>query len=155
MADCDPQVGGRGDCLAAGRVAVSMKKASAVPTLVFELRAAGLSAPTLEYRFWPGRRFAFDLAWPDRKLALEVEGVIYGRDGHLRGRHVSITGFRRDAVKYTEASLRGWMVIRCLPAQVTSGEALGWIERAFAVCAIKAADEATGRPGLLQGSRIE
>ena len=110
-----------------------MSKTSAVPTLVFQLRAAGLPAPTLEYRFWPGRRFAFDLAWPDRQLALEVEGVVYGRDGHLKGRHVSIAGFRRDAVKYAEAACRGWLVIRCLPAQVTSGEALGWIERAFAV----------------------
>jgi hypothetical protein len=40
--------------------------------IVGQLRMAGLPDPVEEYRFAPPRRWRFDLAWPERMLAVEV-----------------------------------------------------------------------------------
>lgn len=95
-------------------------------TLLGQIRLVGLPEPQREYRFWPGRRFAYDFAWPDRMLAVEVEGAIWAG-----GRHTSGAGFLRDADKYNEAALRGWKVLRVTSNHIQSGEALRLIERAL------------------------
>lgn len=85
--------------------------------------------PEREYKFHPGRRFRFDFAWPDQKLALEVEGgTHYGKSRHTTG-----TGFNKDCEKYNEATILGWRVIRVDSKQVKSGQALEWVERALEV----------------------
>ena len=56
-----------------------------------------------EYRFSPARRWRFDFAWPDIKLAVEIEG---------RGRHQTVVGYRSDCDKYNEAVRLGWRVLR-------------------------------------------
>ena len=50
------------------------------------LLAVGLAAPIREHRFAPPRRWRFDYAWPDRRLALEVEGGTWTGGRHVRGR---------------------------------------------------------------------
>lgn len=95
-------------------------------------RANGIPAPVREYRFAEashGRAWRFDLAWPDPSMmiAIEIEGVVFpkrGEGGHLKGRHVSATGFKEDIVKYTAAFRLGWSVLRCLPAELQSGTAI-------------------------------
>jgi hypothetical protein len=47
--------------------------------------------PEREYQFHLLRLWRFDFAWPEKKIAVEVEG---------RGRHQSVSGFEADAVKY-------------------------------------------------------
>ena len=74
------------------------------------LRQAGLPEPTKEYRAIPGRRFAFDYAWPTERLALEVEGGVWSRGAHGRG-----WGIIRDMTKYNLATLHGWAVLRVVP----------------------------------------
>ena len=80
-----------------------------------------------EYRFHPVRRWRFDFAWPEFKVALEAEGGTYGK-----GRHVRPTGFEKDCEKYNEATLMGWRVYRFTSKMIKSGEALEILERIFA-----------------------
>lgn len=101
-----------------------MTKADYPAHVAFQCRVSGLPMPTLELRFHPTRRWRFDCAWPDRKLAVEVEGGVY-----MQGRHSRGTGMEADAEKYAEAAIHGWTVIRVTPRQVKNGQAIGWIER--------------------------
>lgn len=58
-----------------------------------------------EYAFHESRRWRFDFAWPDHMVALELEGL---------GRHQKVEGYREDCVKYSEAAIAGWCVLRRL-----------------------------------------
>ena len=63
-----------------------------------------------EYRFHPTRKWRFDYAIPEHKIALEVEGGVW-----TRGRHTSPKGFLNDIEKYNAATLMGWRVFRTTP----------------------------------------
>ena len=78
----------------------------------------GLPAPTREYRFAPPRRWRFDLAWPDRKVAVEIEGVFYR--GGRKSRHQTGTGYAADLDKYNVATAEGWRLYRFTPKQSRS-----------------------------------
>lgn len=77
-----------------------------------------------------GRRWRFDFAWPDRMVAVECEGGTWSG-----GRHTTGAGFEKDTEKYTEAALRGWVVLRFTQRQIHDGAALEAIERALATVA--------------------
>ena len=95
-------------------------------TLLFQFRAYGLPAPEREYRFRPERRWRFDFAFLDNKVAVEVEGGVWANGRHTRG-----SGFENDCRKYAEAAIQGWRVIRVTGGMVESGEAIQLIERAL------------------------
>lgn len=61
-----------------------------------------------EYLFWPGRRFRLDFARPEWKLAVEVEGVVWGG----QGRHQTPQGMESDCEKYNELEILGWTLLR-------------------------------------------
>lgn len=68
-----------------------------------------------------GRRWAFDFAWRQYMVAVEIEGVAVKRlAGQLvvMGRHASIQGIRGDMEKYNSAALLGWTVLRFLQSDV-------------------------------------
>ena len=92
------------------------------------LASAGLPEPVREHRFAPPRRWRFDFAWPDRRIALEVEGGTWSGGRHVRGR-----GYANDCTKYNAAVLLGWRVLRVTSDMVRSGEALTLLEKALAV----------------------
>jgi very-short-patch-repair endonuclease len=71
--------------------------------------------PEREFAFHPTRKWRFDFCWPERKIAVEIEG---------RGRHQSFGGFEADATKYNEAAKLGWRVFRYTPAMVMRGDAI-------------------------------
>lgn len=73
-------------------------------------RAAGLPAPVAEHRFHPTRGWRFDFAWPDARVALEVDGAIGW------GRHTRPDGWHKDTEKLNAAVAAGWRVLRCTPA---------------------------------------
>lgn len=85
----------------------------------------GLPAPIAEYKFHAERKWRFDLAWPDLKVALEVEGGVW-----TGGRHTSSAGFIRDLEKYSEAAALGWLIIRRTPTQLISLATVDLIKRA-------------------------
>lgn len=77
------------------------------------LEAEGLPKPVQELMFHPTRKWKFDFAWPDHKIALEVEGGIWIQGGHSRGK-----GYKKDMSKYNQAAVLGWTVLRCVPDEL-------------------------------------
>ena len=92
----------------ASRAGVTEKPMSeAVDALVFQIRAVGLPAPVREHKFpSPTARWRFDLAWPDRHVAVEVDGGVW-----TGGRHVTGSGATKDAEKFSNAAALGWRVL--------------------------------------------
>lgn len=60
-----------------------------------------------EYRFDAVRRFKFDFAIVDKKIAIEYEGIMSNK-----ARHTTVTGFTNDCEKYNLATCQGWRILR-------------------------------------------
>lgn len=88
-------------------------------------QSSGLPSPETEYRFHPTRKFRFDYAWPDAKVALEVEGGVW-----TGGRHTRAAGFLKDVEKYNRAAAMGWRVLRCTPATLLSRATIDAVKEA-------------------------
>jgi hypothetical protein len=101
-------------------------------------RAAGLPEPEPEYRFCAGRRWRFDWAWPGHRVALEVEGAVYARGRHVRGK-----GYTADCRKYSKAAALGWRVLRCTTEMMRRGE---WLELLREALACQAFGKTPPRP---------
>lgn len=95
-------------------------------TLATQLRALHLPLPVREATFHPTRKWRFDFSWPDRKLAVEVEGGIWTQGRHNRG-----AGFAGDVAKLNEATLMGWRVLRVTDRMIKDQSALVAIVRAL------------------------
>lgn len=87
-----------------------------------QIAVAIVDPPEREYRFHPSRRWKFDFAWPQYKLAVEVEGGIW-----TLGRHTRPAGFEADCEKYNHATVAGWRVLRVTRKLINSGEAIAMI----------------------------
>lgn len=79
-----------------------------------------------EYKFHPTRRWRFDYAIPDHKIALEVEGGVW-----TGGRHTSPKGFLGDIEKYNTATLMGWRVFRTTPDELYKLSTINLIKAAI------------------------
>ena len=90
------------------------------------LAALEFGPPVPEFRFMAGRRFRFDAAWPERRVAYEREGGT-----HTQGRHVRPIGYRNDCEKYSEAAILGWCVVRATADMERDGTALALLRRAL------------------------
>lgn len=76
--------------------------------------------PEREFYFAKPRMFRFDFAFPDRKLAVEIEGgTFYGKS-----RHGSGPGYEKDCEKYNLAVKLGWRVLRYTTEMVKTGTAI-------------------------------
>jgi len=95
--------------------------------LLFQIKHAKLELPETELCFAPPRKWRFDLAWPDRLLAVEIDGGLW-----IQGRHSRGCGQLADMEKFNAAALLGWKVLRVGSQHIRSGEALNWVERALA-----------------------
>lgn len=103
-----------------------MKVTSTLEAILAEqIEWLDLPTPIREYRFCE-RRWRFDFAWPDRKLAVECEGGIWQNGRHNRGK-----GFAADCEKYSVAALFNWRVIRVTGAMIRSGQAIELLEEAL------------------------
>ena len=69
--------------------------------------------PVIEHKFHPTRKWRFDIALVERKIAVEVEGGTW-----VSGRHSRGTGYRNDCEKYNEATKMGWRVLRFTPDMI-------------------------------------
>jgi hypothetical protein len=111
------------------------------PLIEEQVIAAGLPEPVAEFMFAKaiGRKWRFDYAWPDHKIALEIEGAVFGRlittaDGkkiRAGGRHSTGAGLQADAFKYNRAAILGWLVIRATTTMVRDGHAITELTDAF------------------------
>jgi very-short-patch-repair endonuclease len=91
-------------------------------TLALHLRANRLEGWEREYRFHATRKWRVDFAWPERKLAVEVEGGTWSGGRHTRG-----AGFEADLEKYQALTLAGFRLLRFSTAQVVDGRAINVI----------------------------
>ncbi len=78
-----------------------------------------------EYKFHPTRKWRFDYCWKDKMIALECEGGTWTNGRHTRGK-----GYRNDCIKYSEAAILGWKVIRATTDMIKDGTAVELLERA-------------------------
>jgi very-short-patch-repair endonuclease len=69
--------------------------------------------PIPEYRFHPVRKWRIDYAWPDILLAVEIEGGVWVKGRHTRGK-----GFSGDMEKYNELAEMGWVLLRYEPSKI-------------------------------------
>jgi very-short-patch-repair endonuclease len=76
-----------------------------------------------EHQFHTERKWRFDLAWPETKIALEYEGGIFSN-----GRHTRAKGYDSDCEKYSTAAILGWTVIRITPMMLRDGRAIKLLE---------------------------
>ena len=103
------------------------KKSHLEDELSWQILSDNLPLPNSEQRFHPTRRWRFDFAWPEYRVACEVEGGTWSGGRHTRG-----LGFQRDCTKYNEAAVMGWIVIRVTAHHIDNGKALVWIRGALA-----------------------
>lgn len=98
--------------------------------LTFQLWAATTPKHHSQYRAIHGRRFAWDFAWPEHRLLVEVQGGTFakGKMGHSTG-----MGQHRDMGKGNLAVLEGWRVLYFDEKMVKSGQALRWVQQALSI----------------------
>ncbi len=124
-----------------------MKSEEVIPALIQK----AIQIPEEEYQFHPKRRWRFDFAYPDIKLAIEIEGSVFGRNVYCNtcgkpvtrrlktgrtvtiregGRHTSGAGYEKDCEKYNNAVLLGWRVLR-FPTSLKLEDIINTIEEAI------------------------
>ena len=90
--------------------------------LAKQIKLIGFPEFKEEFKFLDDRRFRFDFAWPDKKVAVEVEGGVYSNS-----RHTSGSGFTKDCEKYNLAAANGWSVYRFTTEMVKNGKAVEFL----------------------------
>jgi very-short-patch-repair endonuclease len=76
-----------------------------------------------EHRFDAQRKWRFDYAIPEHRIAIELEGGIHSRKGHA-----SPEQFIKDCSKYNHATAAGWLVFR-LASGMMKPEHVGLVAR--------------------------
>lgn len=93
-----------------------------------------------EQQLVPGRKFRADFSWPGSRLAVEVDGGNWSRQGGKRcrlcgllppGYHSSGAGREIDCEKNNLTVLAGWRTLIVTTKQVRNGRALDWIQQAL------------------------
>jgi hypothetical protein len=62
--------------------------------------------PKRQWRFHKTRKWLFDFAWPDQKIAVEIQGGSFVRGAHNRG-----GGQAKDCEKWREAARLYWFIL--------------------------------------------
>lgn len=99
--------------------------------LAFQLRACNIDFKA-QFQFHPERKWRFDFCFPEKLLAVEIQGItkigFTDKGQAFVGGHQSPKGMREDLEKFDEAMRMGWRVYCCDQKMVTSGRALQTIE---------------------------
>ena len=106
------------------------KKSMLEEALLRQIRKAGIPDPERQYRFHATRRWRADFAWKRERVLVEVEGGIWmqTKTGRSKG-HAHPVRFEADCMKYNEAEISGWHVIRVTEGMIDSGMATDQIRR--------------------------
>jgi len=86
--------------------------------LAQQLKAYGVEF-NRQYVFHPGRKWRFDFQLPLRYIAIEVEGGLFVKGRHSRGK-----SYEADLRKYNQATINGYRLLRYSTDMVKSGEAI-------------------------------
>lgn len=87
----------------------------------------GLPPAIREFPFAPPRKYRFDFAWLEERIAVEIEGGT-----RVNGRHNRHAGFELDCAKYNLAARNGWKVFRFTGPMVCDGRAVNFLKEVFA-----------------------
>lgn len=93
-------------------------------SLAAQIRLANLPSPLRQVRLIPNRKFLWDFAWKELKLALEVQGGEWKLGAHTSGK-----GMARDCEKNALAQLEGYRAISVTGSMVRDGRALDLLRR--------------------------
>lgn len=85
----------------------------------FEELLLGLPRPVTQHLPIEGRKWSLDFAWPDRKLGVEVQGMVH----RIRDK------FKRDIEKRANLMLAGWRVLEVDGEAIKDGRARRWMEK--------------------------
>ena len=84
----------------------------------------GLPAPVFEHVHIPGRKFRLDVAWPQYKIGIEVQGGLWIKAAHSTG-----TGIKRDMCKRNLGTLNGWAILEYEPKDLCTEATVGDIRQ--------------------------
>ena len=90
-------------------------------------RALKVPEPVAEFKFHPTRKWRFDFAFPEARVAVECEGGVWVQGRHTRGK-----GYLNDLEKYNTATSMGWRMLRVTPDQLCTPETIGLIRETLA-----------------------
>lgn len=65
-----------------------------------------------EFKFHPVRKWRFDFAIPEYKIAIEIDGGVW-----TYGRHNRSSGYVADMEKFNAAASLGWVVLKFTPEE--------------------------------------
>ena len=103
-----------------------MKTAYSPQILIPFWREQEIPPPCFEHRFCPGRKWRIDIAWPEKKVALEVQGGIW-----IFGRHSRGAAMLKEWEKLTTLAAMGWRVLYCQPKDIYAPELVVFIKQAL------------------------
>jgi len=107
-------------------------------TFETHIKQTSLPEPEQEYKFHPKRKWKFDFAWPEKMVAVELNGGTgfvwrtnpqTGEKYKARGRHTEKEGYKQDCIKRNNAQMLGWKVYDFTSDMVLNGEAINFIEK--------------------------
>jgi len=85
-----------------------------------------------EYKFMYSRGWKFDYAFPQLKIAIEYDGIVY-KPSQQRGGHQTPKGIINDQEKRNEAQVRGWIVLLANQTSIDNRTFIDQLERAIKV----------------------
>lgn len=105
-----------------------MSKRPPMQTQIFLrlLAARRLPEPVPEHRFAAPRKWRIDWAWPDQKVALEIQGGIFSRGRHVRG-----GAMLKEWEKLNCGAGLGWRFLFCQPTELCHIRTIDEIEKAI------------------------
>jgi len=86
---------------------------------LFQIQSLGIKEPVQQFKFRETRKWRVDFAWPERKLAVEIEGGIWRRGG---GAHSHPVNIERDIDKGNALAMAGYHLLRFTDKHIRSGE---------------------------------
>jgi hypothetical protein len=86
-----------------------------------------IPVPSYEYKFYDGRNWRLDIAWPYERLCIEVQGGIF-----VYGRHSRGAALLKEWEKLNTLASLGWRVLYCQPRDLCMMETCKWILAALA-----------------------
>lgn len=84
--------------------------------------------PQFEFRFHSKRKWRFDIAFPGNRLAIEIQGGLFIKEG---GRHNRGAALLKEHEKLNEAACAGFRVLYTVPKQLLSEGFMGTVKRAL------------------------
>lgn len=102
-----------------------MSKSELESELALLLRINEFPEWETEHRFHPKRKWRYDFAWPEQRVALEVQGGIH----MAKSGHNTAAGITRDCEKANEAVVLGWKVLHVTREQIENGSAINWLRQ--------------------------